>query len=435
MIIEVPSETTPISNPKRGKESRSGRAGWYTYYAGFSPTFVQDALKTLGPPSNARVLDPWNGSGTTTDVTASSGFTALGFDLNPVMVIVAKARLLDSSVKASLKSILEDILSKAALDSTSNPREPLRIWFTRPTASAIRSIEKAIQTLLIEQEHHGLLFEAPSLEFVSSLAAFFYVATFRALRELLKPFRSTNPTWLKEPSNASERIALPVHRLHTLLRNEVEAMAVGFESQTEEAIRRTATIDRAASGSLPIASGSIDAVISSPPYCTRIDYVKKTSPELALLGAHQTGLLELRDQMIGTPTISKTTPRQDTAWGETCLNLMETISNHDSYASKSYYSKTYVQYFAGIHASLREIDRTLRPGGSCVLVVQDSNFKNVHIDLATILDEMAHNQRWMRIFRADFPTNRTIAGIRAKQRVSSTAKFTTETVLGFRKDI
>ena len=49
MIKEVHCANTQIRNPKRGKESHTGRASWYEYYAGFSPTFVQDALQYAAP--------------------------------------------------------------------------------------------------------------------------------------------------------------------------------------------------------------------------------------------------------------------------------------------------------------------------------------------------------------------------------------------------
>jgi hypothetical protein len=46
IIKEVVYTTTQIRNPKRGKESRIGRASWYDYYAGFSTTFVQDLRRS-----------------------------------------------------------------------------------------------------------------------------------------------------------------------------------------------------------------------------------------------------------------------------------------------------------------------------------------------------------------------------------------------------
>jgi SAM-dependent methyltransferase len=434
MIKEVLCAKTQIRSPKRGKESRTGRASWYEYYAGFSTHFVQDALYYAELESRARILDPWNGSGTTTEIASAHGFEVLGFDLNPVMVIVAKARLLGPTVQASLKSLLDDLLIKAARTDHEQAEDPLETWFKPSSAAALRRFERAIQTLLIDPRDYRTLFDQPTLSQVSSLAAFFYVGAFRVLRELLAGFRSANPTWIKQPASAADRITVRENRLHKLLREQVTIMATGLGTPVPHSVNPyAATIDRAGSAALPIDDFSVDAVISSPPYCTRIDYVKKTSPELAFLGANAIALKRLRYQMIGTPTIHKAMPQQEPAWGKACLDVVEAISNHKSYASKSYYWKTYMQYFSGLHQSLREIDRTLKPAGQCILVVQDSYYKDIHIDLAEIINEMAHCLGWATIVRVDFPIAKTMVGLNTHAVENGNPKHATETVLGFRK--
>ena len=103
-------------NPKRipsSPTSKSSKSSWYDYYAGYSPEFVQDVLKYLDLKNDAVVLDPWNGSGTTTQVAEDYGCITIGYDINPVMVIVAKARRLDPEVFASLYSLCKDLLKKA----------------------------------------------------------------------------------------------------------------------------------------------------------------------------------------------------------------------------------------------------------------------------------------------------------------------------------
>jgi hypothetical protein len=51
---------------------------WYRYYAGYSAGFVEQALKESAATA-ALVLDPWNGTGTTTVVAASKNVPAIGF--------------------------------------------------------------------------------------------------------------------------------------------------------------------------------------------------------------------------------------------------------------------------------------------------------------------------------------------------------------------
>ncbi len=429
----MPLAQLPIANPKRGKESRVGRAGWYPYYAGYSTAFVVDALALaeLGPHS--RVLDPWNGSGTTTDVAAQSGHHAFGFDLNPTMVVVAKARLLDATVQPSLNAILHDLLTKARGLQPLNPAEPLEAWFTAGTAHIIRNVERAIQLLLINPSDYQPLFQLDRLGRVSALAAFFYVGLFRVLRKLLSPFRSANPTWVKQPGKVTDRLTLREDQIFTLFREQITEMGADLAPLGPVASNKCeATIDRAMSACLPVEDHSIDLVVTSPPYCTRIDYVRKTGPELALLGATTTAARRLRDQMIGTPTIHNDLPTPGQTWGHTCLGILDSIFHHDSYASKSYYWKTYLQYFDGLYKSLQEVNRTLRPGGKCVLVVQDSHYKDLHVNLAVITTEMAQNLAWARTGGAEFASSKTIVGVNTHAIDNGNPKRTTESVLAFR---
>ena len=106
------------------------------------------------------------------------------------------------------------------------------------------------------------------------------------------------------------------------------------------------TIEVASSHSIPLPDQSVYAVISSPPYCTRIDYAIATKPELALLGCPiDNELKKLRDLMTGTPTILEFQAQIDPNWGKECVSFLEKVINHRSKASKSYYSKFYIQYF------------------------------------------------------------------------------------------
>src|SRR5205823_5512604 len=113
---------------------------------------------------------------------------------------------------------------------------------------------------------------------------------------------------------------------------------------------------------LPIADGSVEAVITSPPYCTRIDYAIATLPELAVLGMGGEELRALRDRLIGTPTRDGSVAGSDERWGKTATGFMRQVAEHPSHASGSYYLSFFSQYFAGMWRSLSEIGRVVAPG-------------------------------------------------------------------------
>jgi DNA modification methylase len=90
-----------IISPKRTSKSENLWEGFFPYYAGFPEAFASSILRTSGLSSESTVLDPWNGSGTTTYAASKLGIPTIGFDINPVMVVVGRARLLAAQIASS----------------------------------------------------------------------------------------------------------------------------------------------------------------------------------------------------------------------------------------------------------------------------------------------------------------------------------------------
>jgi DNA methylase len=432
------SETTaPLRNPKRDKSSESGRASWYPYYAGYSPAFVEDAIaygraRGLGQ----RVLDPWNGSGTTTQIAVEHGLAASGFDLNPAMIVVGRAKILDVNVLPSINSLLDDICSKANDFSGALSDDPLNFWLGPKSTIAFRSIDYAISTLLVDSKEYVTIAKLPSIDSVSALACFFYVALFRSLRTYLRSFEVSNPTWIKQASPDRSRVSVPLEKLLRTFRNQVRAMHDAVREPVPTMVRAqsvTATIGVAHSTQLPTDDTSCDLVISSPPYCTRIDYAIKTKPDLALLGYGAEEIRSLRDKMLGTPTVPDVYRASNGEWGSYCEMVLDRIMTHKSKASLSYYWKTYAQYFEGLFKSIQELSRVLMPSGLCFLVVQDSYYKDVHVDLAQIADDMARSSQFSIEGRFNFPSTRTMAGLNSVSRTYQAGHSHVESILVWKK--
>ncbi len=424
-------------SPKRNPSLVHGKSSWYHYYAGFSPDFVKDAMKYLNLTSDAIVMDPWNGSGTTTQIARDMGFSTIGYDINPVMVLIAKAKMIDYGAKRHILDHLGSII-KTARKHTISPFlevEPLEIWLTPESASVFRNLERAAQEMLIDNEYRIIYYEE-SLANMPCLAALFYTALFRTLREIHSPFYTSNPTWIKTPTQ-NERLHFSADQIYAMLKDQVFAMIEAI-TPPNRAIEYNKFVDfqieRASSDSIPLQDHSIDAVVSSPPYCTRIDYAIATMPELALLGCSMDkGIKSLRDRMIGTPTISETIPQVRSVYGSICVAFLDAVAAHHSKASKSYYIKYYLQYFDSIYRSLIEIDRTLAESGRCILVVQDSYYKDIHNDLPRIFMEMAHSLGWNCLDQFDFITKRTMAGLNRRTKIYRHSSTATESVLIFQK--
>ncbi len=314
--------------------------------------------------------------------------------------------------------------------------DPLNAWLKSESAICFRNLERAVHHLQVNNDYCPI-YAQNSLERLSSLASFFYLALFKTLRSFLTMYVSSNPTWIKISSAKDNYINPSLDEIYIELQNQVrEMVSINVLNRTGTVRNNSAIIkiERASSDSIPLQNSSIDLVISSPPYCTRIDYAIATSPELALLGCSMNKDIKiLRDSMIGTPTIIDRKLEVRSDWGPTCKSLLTAVEGHNSKASKSYYHRYHIQYFDAIYRSLLEINRTLITSGKCVIVVQDSYNKDIHNDLPQIFCEMAESLGWVTIDRLDFDIKRTMASRNHRARKYRSNSSATESVLIFNK--
>lgn len=403
-----------MRSPKLGG---SARGQYYRYYAGYTEGFVEDMLRRLDVPTNGLLVDPWNGAGTTTAAAAAQQIEAIGYDINPAAVLIGRARLLRSDVAGSLVPIAVEICARAR-ECKSEPRHDdlLCTWFGPGTALELRTLERCAYQLLVDPTPRPTSAVFDSNLPHSALAAVFYVALFRTVRGLLSKYVPSNPSWIKNPSG--RRLGIPRSELHASFVQHVKLSDPYLGQLALPTVSETGTkIEIASSTDLPLDDESVDAIASSPPYCTRLDYVKATLPELAVMGLTSDQVRALRNAMIGTPTMSGTSAlASPEMWGTKTPALINTITEHRSKASATYYKKYYLQYFSGMWASLNELLRVVKPNGNAVLVVQDSYYKDVHIDLPALIGDMSVAAGWSNWDRLDFPVPRTMAAINPRTR-------------------
>ncbi len=413
---------------------RSG--AWYDYYADYSAHFVEDILAHLAIPQTAIVLDPWNGSGTTTQVAEDKGLLAFGYDINPVMIIVARARRLDPDFSINLSGLCNDVIKKAVQHKHRYElnHDPLRTWLSDRSVCVIRNIECAIQSLLLDQAYTPIC-KLVDYDKVNSLVSAFYTSLFQTVRNLLRPFQASNPTWIKEPKTSTEIADIDADKIFEVFRGYIRGTIQLLESRR---LKRTNTtnnpiINVASSMDIPMRDAEATVVISSPPYCTRIDYAVATKPELAVLGYSQEEVSSLRNRIIGTTTIFNKDITASISWGETCNSFLSSVYRHGSKASNTYYYRNFLQYFNSMYRSVKEINRVMSSDGICVLVVQDSYYKDIHNDLPQIFVEFAMEFKWKLFIREDYPIDRTMAGINRQAKRYRSSSSAVESVLVFHK--
>lgn len=403
-------DLSAIPSPKRPLRPVCGRSSWYPFYPGFSDSFSTAILRQQRI-SDAIVLDSWNGAGTTTASAAQLGLGAVGIDLNPAMVVAARSRLLDPLDGPSLRPLGAQILQvERSTFSEELESDPLSELFWPQGVGAIRAIELAIRKVLIDPAK--LLCSAELFEDMSPLACFFYVALFRTAKQLLAHQAGSNPVWTRMRLSHPQRARPPREGVRAMFAKQVCAMA-GAEAEGRPSPRATSPmvqIRLASSTRLPLRDDSAQLALCSPPYCTRVDYAVATFPELAILGYERdTSFDQLRRSLIGTTTVESRADVISKKWGPTCVEFLEAVKDHDSRASATYYYKNHVRYFAELFSSMHELSRVVSPGGSVVMVIQDSYYKEIHNDLPRVIIEMGASLGMKCSGVRAFPSKRLLA--------------------------
>lgn len=423
-----------IQSPKRTKTSQAGWHGFFPYYAGFPESFASELISSARLPEGSVVYDPWNGSGTTTFAATSCSSHAIGVDLNPAMVVVAKARLLPTSEADSIEPLGQKIIELARKhDFILDGKDPLCAWFGNGNARTIRSIEQSIRSHLVGS--HTCSNGAVNLENLSSIAAANFVALFSVCRRFAAKFQSTNPTWIRYRKEDESRPRVNNESIYEEFLTNIRGMAQSLADRSQinghETTRPEIKLGDSTSVALP--AGSVDMVLTSPPYCTRIDYTAATRLELAVLyPLTKIDIPSLSRQMIGSVRV----PAEKIAignWGETCSKFLRDVQTHPSKASSGYYYRTHLDYFYKMNNSIKNLSESLKPNGLAILVVQDSYYKNVYNDLPGMISEISsfHNLKLRR--RDNFTIQRTMAGLHPHSRGYKRPMSALEAVLCFEK--
>lgn len=376
-----------FSNPARiaGKKAEE----IYPYYAGFSRVFAEDALQwaTRGQKESL-VLDPWNGSGTTTRVASQLGLNSIGFDLNPVMVLVAKAEVLDPAEVPVLQPLAKRIVKGAVRTGAHEEHQPLELFFDSSTSRDIVDLARSIWLHVVATGLPKLGDPMFTWEDIAPLAGTYFVALFNSVRGLLESLATSNPTWLRCPKKSEPRIHAPRKLVLDTFLAEVSRLQHISAGRRNHLFPQPAKLALGDSRAMPLGAASVDAIVTSPPYCTRLDYGRSTMPELLILESiGAASYAEARQELMGAATARKSTPRS--GYGSYCDGLLERIRSHPSKASSTYYFQSHLAYFNDLAASMSEIGRVLAPGGRACLVVQDSYYKELHNDLPKVIAEMA----------------------------------------------
>ena len=289
----------------------------HPYLGKFVPQLVEALLGRYVRPGG-RVLDPFAGSGTTLVQALESGYDAVGVDIaafNCLLVRVKTARY----DLFRLEKELRDALSRLA-ESDEQPKGYVAEWFSPRAASQLLHF----RSLLVEYEHADVLRVV-----LARSARSARLTTHFDLDYPKSPQRE--PYWCHK----HRRTCKPVGEARKFLVRYLEdtlARIKAFDRVRERG--RSAFVLHGDAREIEL-DGSLDAVLTSPPYPGLIDYHEQHRYAYELLGLDDRRERELGAGARGT--------------GRAAIE----------------------EYVEGVSAVLRRSAAALRPGSPVIVVVND----------------------------------------------------------------
>ena len=305
--------------------------------------------------------------------------------------VIARARLMPISKRNELNELTSDIISSCYQKSSWSVTDDLLTTWVQPgAANKIRTFQQTIHEATARptssMSHIGII---PSVDEFSHVTCFFYCALFGVVRNLLRRFRTTNPMWIKTPSTHASRIRPPWSTLSRDFIEQVDLLCRRLTVPSEKPAHLHASLITSNATKLPYPTANFDGASTSPPYATRIDYVRGMLPELALLGADPSFLENLRRVVTGTPVVKDVSvPNATTLNSQSGRAALKAVSGHASKGSISYYLPWLRNYLQDLQSGITELARTVKRGGTICMVIQDSYYMEYRIELLTIVIEL-----------------------------------------------
>jgi len=344
----------------------------HPFPARMAPELVWEELPDHSP--RLRVLDPMAGSGTTLVTAKLRGHEAIGYDRDPLAVLIARSWLANvaqddvetkgvevlARARARARDMkLADAYPRGANDET---RAFVRYWFDSANRIQLAALAETISRL-----HNPSLRDIMWCAF-SRLIITKSVGVSRAMDiSHSRPHRSYEIA----PIKAFDRFERAVNYIVKAapfpnIKADCPPASVGFGDARH----------------LPLDDESVDIVITSPPYLNAIDYIRGHKFTLIWMGHSICKLRDVRATNVGTETAAKMEVGDTLT--EKVMGLMcqvDTLSPRNGGMLR--------QYVRDMRAILSETKRVLRPNGKAVFVVGNCNIRETFVQNSKCVEGLA----------------------------------------------
>jgi adenine-specific DNA methylase len=383
-----------------------------------APSVALAAMEGSG--EQLRVLDPMAGSGTVVAVARANGHRAIGVDVDPLAVLMARvwttsidrerARSEALDVLGKAKATFRDLRSRDGYPANADEetRKFTTYWFDQYARRQLAALASAI-----DEVEDARLRDVMWCGFSRLIIAKQAGASLALDLSHSRPHRA----FTRAPTKPFSAFISAVERVVV---NCIDRRAPGRGPAS--------TLHQGDARALPVASSSIDVVVTSPPYLNAIDYMRCSKFSLVWMGHSISSLRLLRSTSVGTEAAGGETDNPNVRTVMDDLKLKPTLdSRHAAILGK---------YVKDISEAVSEVARVLRPGGRAVYVVGENTLRGTYVRNAKIVravGEMAGLRLASRSSRALPASRRYLPPPSARSGAAMDGRMRREIVLTFER--
>jgi len=385
----------------------------HPFPARMAPEIVIEECKSLG--ASACVLDPMAGSGTVLRVAAESGIAAIGCDSDPLAVLISSVWTTPVNSEDIVPAAKELVARADALtpgectfswQEDAETKAFIDFWFANGQRDALTKLSACLQH------------QAGELTDVLRVCLSRLIITKDAGASLARDVSHSRPHRVRIKNDFD--VAGQFIRSAATVARQLDGMPV----------KRKATVMRGDARNLSaVDSGSVDAVITSPPYLNAIDYMRAHRMSLVWLGYSIPELRAIRSGSMG----SEKGPDS----GQSTSSVVSKTEEFAWFAKLPSREAGLVRrYAADIHQMMQEVARVLKPRGRAVTVIGNSCLRGVYIENSGILEAAADlvGLRCTNVYARDLPESKRYLPVSSKRAGGDLAKrMRKECVLTFEK--
>jgi len=324
------------------------------------------ALTGLKSSRKLRVLDPMAGSGTSIVLARILGHFAIGYDQDPLALLVAKtwcSRVNESKLRSALETTVAFARARWTAfgpyppSADSETRRFVRYWFDLQTRKKLAALAAAISRNKNQVLRTQLWCAFSRLIIVKDNGV-----------SLARDVSHSRPHRSYERAPADPFIQFSKAGEYIIKSLLVLPTSAG-----------TVRLRRADARNLPTKAGSIDLVITSPPYLNAIDYLRGHKMSLVWMGYSIRWVRDLRSNSIGAEVGHSEIP-------EELLSARRAIGRVRGLNPRI--ERMVNKYIVDMNFVMAEIGRVLRPRGKAIVVIGNSTLRGSFLKNSDLIVEL-----------------------------------------------